>query len=136
MEEIKMNPIVLAAKVVVICVCLMTFTPAFAEPSDGEKLQLKSAVTQHITSHTDSGTYLFVRNDNTELLKLTYVAMHPVVFSHPNGLFVLCADFNDAGNKKVLVDYYVRKIGETFVVLSSIEGKRSLLMRLAEKFNL
>jgi hypothetical protein len=62
--------------------------------------------------------------------------MHPVVFERSDGTYALCADFADASGNKVLVDYFVREIGGDYVVLSSIAGKRSILMSIAERFSL
>ena len=109
---------------------------ATAEPLESEKLTLKATVVRHIEAHTDNGTYLFVDQESTKLRRLKFVAMHPVVFGLPDGTFVLCADFEDADRNKVLIDYYVKKLGQSYRVLSSIEGRRSLLMRIGEKFGL
>lgn len=107
-----------------------------ADPSDAQKLQLKATILEHIESLTADGTYYFVDASDTALMKLTFVAMHPVVFERTDGTFALCADFNDGKGKKVLIDYYVKNLNGKFVVLSSLAGKRSLLMKIAEKFNL
>lgn len=109
---------------------------ASAEPSDAQKLKLKATVVNHIKAHTTDNTYYFVSSENTKLMKLKFVAMHPVVFEHPDGTFVLCADFETAQHDKVLVDYFLTELNGRFVVLSSIEGKRSLLMSIAQRFGL
>ncbi|MCR9175051.1 MAG: hypothetical protein NXI19_03495 [Alphaproteobacteria bacterium] len=117
-------------------IAAVLMSSASAEPTDREKLALKTEVIQHIQAHSDGDTYFFVDQEDVKLHTLTFVAMHPVVFEHPDGMFVLCADFEDLQGEKFLVDYYLRKIGNRYVVLSSVEGKRSLLMKLAEKFSL
>jgi hypothetical protein len=119
-----------------VCLFFAGVSPTSAEPSDGEKLMLKSTVMQHIASHTEGSDYLFVDNKSINVISLKFVAMHPVVFSHPNGTFVLCADFKNSKNEKVLIDYFVQKIAGKFAVLSEVEGKRSIITRIAEKFRL
>ncbi len=131
-----MKRITSGAAIALVLLWAMITTPATAEPSDWEKLQLKSAVTRHIGSHSEDGTYFFVKPETVELLELSFVAMHPIIFQHPNGMFVLCADFKNEQKNKVLIDYYVREIEGSYIVLASVEGKRSLLMRLAERFRL
>jgi hypothetical protein len=114
----------------------MQAVPGSAAPLNSEKLALKAKVVRHIEAHTEGGTYLFVDAEDTKLIKLKFLAMHPVVFAHPDGTYVLCADFENANGDKVLIDYYLRKIDQDYVVLSSLEGKRSILMRIGEKFGL
>ncbi|NQV98944.1 MAG: hypothetical protein HQ483_04555 [Rhodospirillales bacterium] len=115
---------------------LLMGSPASAEPSDSDKLNLKASVINHIAQQTEEGIYYFVSGSSTDLMKLKFVAMHPVVFERSDGTFALCADFEDAEGGKVLVDYYLRKLNGNFVMLSSIEGKRSVLMNIAERFGL
>jgi|GEM_PF-2775944 len=121
---------------ILVCAILLMSGTASAEPDDADKLKLKASVLQHIEGHTEDGTYFFVSSKTTKLMKLKFVAMHPVVFEHPDGTYALCADFEDGQKNKVLVDYYVQEINDRFVVLSSVEGKRSVLMGIAEKFGL
>lgn len=107
-----------------------------AEPTDIEKTQLKAVVLQHIHDRTDNGIYYFLDNETTRMSELTFTAMHPVVFERKDGVFALCADFNDNQGNKFLVDYYVKMVEGSFVVISSVEGKRSILMEMAERFGL
>ena len=117
------------------CFLFAGISPVSAEPSSSEKLMLKSTVMQHIASRTEGSDYLFV-DKSINKISLKFVAMHPVVFSHPNGTFVLCADFKNSKNEKVLIDYFVQKIAGKYAVLSEVEGKRSIITRIAEKFSL
>lgn len=115
---------------------LVTLAPAGAEPSDAEKLELKAAVLDHIEAMTHERTYHFVDGESLAVRDLRFVAMHPVVFERADGTYALCADFEATDGEKVLVDYFLRRLGDELVVLASVEGKRSLLMRMAERFNL
>jgi hypothetical protein len=110
--------------------------PASAEPTAAQKLALKAAVLAHIERRTDDVAYHFIEPASTDLQKLRFVAMHPVVFERADGTYALCADFEDPAGAKVLVDYYVTDLNGEMVVLSSVVGKRSVLMRIAEKFDL
>ena len=110
--------------------------PAKADPSDETKLQLKAAVLDHIEKSTNDGVYYFIDHESTDLRELSFVAMHPVIFERADGTYALCADFIDTAGEKVLVDYYLRDVAGGLVVLSSVEGRRSILMQIAEKFDL
>lgn len=115
---------------------LLQIQSVTAEPSDVAKLQLKATILEHIETHTTEGTYYFIDANDTTLMKLTFVAMHPVVFERADGTYALCADFEDGKGQKVLIDYYVKSMNGKPVVLTSLAGKRSVLMKIAEKFNL
>lgn len=129
------SPVLRSIAIVLLAFLIQTGL-ARAEPSDATKLQLKASILEHIKQHTDGGTYYFIDNDSTDLLELSFLAMHPVVFERSDGTYALCADFADASGNKVLVDYFVREIGGNYVVLSSVAGKRSILMSIAERFSL
>jgi hypothetical protein len=62
--------------------------------------------------------------------------MHPVVFERQDGTYALCADFRDGSGEMVLIDYYLRPMDGTLTVLTSVAGKRSILMQLGERFGL
>lgn len=127
---------VLRALAVLFCVLVLPFNTASAEPSNSEKLKLKAAVVTYIKEHTSDGRYSHVEAASTDLLRLTFVAMHPVIFERPDGTFALCADFKDDENEEVLIDYYLQELNGKYVVLSSIEGKRSVLMGIGQMFGL
>lgn len=124
------------AYVLIALLVIAPFSSAFAEPTNAQKLDLKVTVLNHIRAHTTGGTYYFVGEEDTKLKELKFIAMHPVVFEREDGTFALCADFQDASNKKYLIDYFVRHLNGKYVVLASLEGKRSLLMSMAQKFGL
>jgi hypothetical protein len=121
---------------VVLCMAALPINLVSAEPSNAQKLKLKATVVKHIKQHTAEGTYFFVNSENTSLTKLKFVAMHPVVFERSDGAYALCADFENEEKEKVLVDYYLMELNGDIVLLSSIEGKRSILMKLAQKFGI
>ncbi len=117
-------------------VLVLPFGSAQSEPSNSEKLKLKATVVSYIKEHTFDGRYYHVASDSTDLFKLEFVAMHPVVFERPDGTFVLCADFVKEDKEEVLIDYFLQESNGQYVVLSSIEGKRSILMGIGQKFGL
>ena len=122
--------------VVVMCAGLLHVGAAKAEPSDASKLQLKAAVLAHIADHTANDLYNFIDHESTQREQLRFLAMHPVIFVRDDGTYALCADFQDDRGNKVLIDYYVADMNGRLVVLASVKGQRSLLMRMAERFNL
>ncbi|MEQ8665426.1 MAG: hypothetical protein RIC16_06855 [Rhodospirillales bacterium] len=119
-----------------LCALMLFSAPAGAEPSDSVKLELKAAVLDHIASFTEDDVYHFIDGEDTNLKRLEFLAMHPVIFERNDGVYALCADFIDTDGNKILVDYYLRELNGELVVLSSVEGRRSILMQIAEKFDL
>lgn len=115
---------------------LLGATQVHAELNAGEKIALKQAVVNYIERHTEAGVYNFVDTQTLEVKKMQFLAMHPVLFEKDDGSFAMCADFTTAGDEKFLVDYHVLKVNGQYVVSTAVEGKRSLLMSIAEKLSL
>lgn len=109
---------------------------AQAEISASDKIALKRTVVDYIALHTEADRYHFTDPNTLEVKQLQFLAMHPVLFEKGDGSFALCADFATDNNDKFLVDYHVTRVNNQYVVSAAVEGKRSLLMSIADKFSL
>jgi hypothetical protein len=107
-----------------------------AEPNNAVKLELKMTVMKYIEKHTDNDNYLFVDPDTLKASRLQFITMHPVVFETEPGRYILCADFTSKTGDTFLLDYFVININDTYEISTVVQGKRSLLSTIAEKFSL
>ena len=93
------------------------------------KVQLQSAMQQHIDQHLVNGTYLHFEAKTGKVLELHPGAAHPTIMKMGN-YFVLCSDFRDQAGKSVNVDFYLAPNEDGYVVFESIVNNRQVLGRL------
>lgn len=112
---------------------VMIANTVVAEPTATQKAQLKNTLQEFIDQNTICGKYQFVQDDS-DLVELDFLAIHPAIFVREDHLFIMCADFKDASDKRYLIDYYVKQAPNGYLILKQIEGRQSLLSTIKNKF--
>ncbi len=115
---------------------LAVFAVFFAMPfsaaqalSLSEKAGLQAAMQQHVDRQTVDGAYLYFDTKKSDIRTLYPATAHPEIMLLDEH-FVLCFDFADEEGKKVEVDIYLARKGDSYVVFHTAIENRSMLMAL------
>ncbi len=94
----------------------------------GQKVRLQAAMQQHIDRQTIGGVFVYL-NPNTGKVQSLYPATAHTVIVRMGKIFVLCFDFRTTQGKKALVDFYLARKSDTFVVIHTSINDRHRLRR-------
>jgi hypothetical protein len=96
-----------------------------------DKAGLQAAMQQHVARQTVDGRYLYFDTKTAQVRTLHPVTAHPMIMQLGEQ-FVLCFDFADEQGKKVEVDFYLARKGETFFVFHAAIESRNILVALMD----
>jgi hypothetical protein len=108
------------------------FAAAAPEISADTRAQLQLALREHIADNTAGETYRYFDPDRGETRLFRLKHLHPVIFEK-DGFFLMCADFRDAMNDDVILDYVLHQSGDGFLVDQIVKGRRSFLTSVFER---
>jgi len=96
------------------------------------KLQL--TLKQYIDAGTVDGIYEHFDIEKGRVEKLRLKTLHPVIF-RMESKFMMCADFLDADDKSVILDYIVGASANGYRIEQEIPGRRSYLQQFFERLD-
>lgn len=96
-----------------------------------DKAGLQAAMQQHVDRQTVDGAYLYFDTKAGQVRTLYPATAHPLIV-YLGEQFVLCFDFADAKGKKVEIDFYLARKGDSFIVFHTAVENRSMLTALMD----
>jgi len=129
-----------ALRQIFVCVSLITlmaalplgFANATPKIDADTRAQLQLALREHITDNTSNDSYRYFDPDKGETRLFRLKHLHPVIFAK-DGFFLMCADFRDAQNEDIILDYVLHRSSDGFRVEQILKGRRSFLMTVFER---
>jgi len=123
-----------------VCISLITllatlphgFANAAPKFDADTRAQLQLALREHITDNTSNDSYRYFDPDKGETRLFRLKLLHPVIFEK-DGFFLMCADFRDAQNEDIILDYVLHRSSDGFRVEQIVKGRRSFLMTVFER---
>jgi hypothetical protein len=94
-----------------------------------EKATLQAAMQHHVERQSINGVFHLMDTKTGDVVPLHPVKAHPKIMRMGEN-FVLCFDFLNAEGKKVDIDFYMARKGNTYVVFHTAMSDHSLLGRL------